>query len=137
VLASLHWRRLKSFPPYLLTERDMNETLTSARPSPDTRTFPPNDKVESAAQAAHQATDRIADRATEQVDKVSGTLHRAVNSAADAATTAAGWASTLPDQAQQAQARLTESASAKVRANPIATVAGAVVIGYLLGRLGR
>jgi ElaB/YqjD/DUF883 family membrane-anchored ribosome-binding protein len=115
----------------------MNETMTPARPFQDTRNFPPNDTVEAAAQAAHQTADRIADKATEQVDKVSGTLHRAVNSAADAANVAAGWASTLPDQAQQAKARFTESASEKVRANPIAAVAGAVALGYLLGRLAR
>ena len=94
-------------------------------------------KVEGAAQAAHQATDKIADKVTTQVDRLSGTAHRAVNSAADAASSAAEWAATLPEQAKQAQARLTESASASIRARPIATVAGALVIGYLLGRLAR
>ena len=94
-------------------------------------------KVEGAAQAVHQATDKIADKATTQVDRLSGTVHRAVNSAADAATSAAEWASTIPEQAKQVQTRLTESACASIRARPIATVAGALVIGYLLGRLAR
>jgi hypothetical protein len=35
------------------------------------------------------------------------------------------------------QAEFVESASASIRARPIATVAGALVIGYLLGRLAR
>jgi hypothetical protein len=98
---------------------------------------PTTAKVEGAAQAAHQATDKIADKATTQVDRISGTVHRAVNSAADAATSAAEWASTIPDQAKQVQTRLTESACASIRARPIATVAGAIIVGYLLGRLAR
>ena len=98
---------------------------------------PAGAKVEGAAQAAHQATDKIADKATAQVDRLSGTVHRAVNSAADATTAAAEWASTASEQAKQVQTRLTESASASIRARPIATVAGALVIGYLLGRLAR
>jgi ElaB/YqjD/DUF883 family membrane-anchored ribosome-binding protein len=94
-------------------------------------------KVESAAAAAHKATDRIADTAAAQVDRLSGTAHRAVNSAADAATSAAQWASTVPQQVQQVQARLTESACASIRAKPLQTVAGALAIGFLLGRLLR
>jgi len=98
---------------------------------------PLSGKVEGVAQAAHQATDKIAEKATVQVDHLRGTAHRAINSAADGATSAAEWASTIPDQAKQVQTRLTESACASIRARPIATVAGALVIGYLLGRLAR
>jgi ElaB/YqjD/DUF883 family membrane-anchored ribosome-binding protein len=98
---------------------------------------PASAQVEDAAQTAHQTTDRIADKATAQVDRLSGTAHRAVNSAADAASSAAEWASAIPKQAKQVQTRLTEAASASIRERPIATVAGALVIGYLLGRLGH
>jgi len=98
---------------------------------------PLSGKVEGVAQTAHQATDKIAEKATVQVDHLRGTAHRAINSAADTATSAAEWASTIPDQAKQVQTRLTESACASIRARPIATVAGALVIGYLLGRLAR
>jgi len=94
-------------------------------------------KVEGVVQAAHQATDKIAEKASAQVDRLSGTAHRAINGAADTATSAAEWASTIPDQAKQVQTRLTESACASIRARPIASVAGALVIGYLLGRLAR
>jgi hypothetical protein len=98
---------------------------------------PVNAKVEGAAQAAHETTDKFADKAVAQVDRVSATMHRAVNSAADAARSAAEWASSVPEQAKEAQARLTEAASASIRARPIATVAGALIVGYLLGRLAR
>ena len=85
-----------------------------------------NAKVDSVAQAAHITTDKIAE----------GT-HRAVDHTADAAKSAAQWASTIPEQAKQVQAHFTEAASASIRARPITTVAGALVIGYLLGRLAR
>ena len=100
-------------------------------------TNPVSAKVDSAAQAAHQTTDKIADQATAQVDRSAEAVHRAVDSAADTAMSAAEWASTIAEQAKQAQTRLTESASASIRARPIATVAGALVVGYLLGRLAR
>jgi len=44
---------------------------------------------------------------------------------------------TLPDQAKEVQTKLTESACASIRARPLASVAGALVVGYLLGRLAR
>jgi hypothetical protein len=94
-------------------------------------------KVEGAAQAAHRTADKIADRATAQVDRSTEAIHRAVDGAADAATSAAEWASTISEQAKAVQTRLTESASATIRARPIATVAGSLFVGYLLGRLAR
>jgi hypothetical protein len=94
-------------------------------------------KVEDAAQPVHRTSDKIADKATAQVDRLSGTAHRAVSSVSDAASSAAEWASAVPDQAKQIPVRLTEAVSASIRARPIATAVGAVVIGYLLGRLGR
>lgn len=93
-------------------------------------------KVEGAAYSAHESVDRVADKATAQLDRLSGSAHNAVNSAADAAASAANWASALPEQAKQAQAKLTDAACSSIRARPIATVAGALVIGYLLGRIG-
>ncbi len=84
--------------------------------------------VDDLAQKAHQATDKIADMATEQVGRLSGTAHRAVNSTADAASSAAQWAASVPTD-------LTEAVSETIRARPIATVAGALCVGYLLGRL--
>ena len=93
--------------------------------------------VEGTAQTAHQTVDKFADTATSQVDRLSGTAHRAVNSAADAATSAAEWASNIPEKASQAQAKITGAACASIRARPLSTVAGALVVGYLLGRLAR
>jgi hypothetical protein len=96
--------------------------------------------IEDAAQAAHQATDAIADKATNQVDRASGAAHRAVNKAADTASSAAEWAAAIPEQAKEVQAQLVQlksGAAASIRARPFATVAGTLVVGYLLGRLAR
>ena len=116
---------------------DRTAAIGGSLTSSGSRANPANSQVEDAAQAAHRATDAIADKATVQVDRLSGTAHRAVNSAADAATSAAQWASAIPEQAKQVQTQLTEAASASIRARPIATIAGALVVGYLLGRLAR
>jgi ElaB/YqjD/DUF883 family membrane-anchored ribosome-binding protein len=115
---------------------DRTTPLGSNRTGSGSGANPASAKVEDVAHAAHQATDRIADKATSQVDRLSGTAHRAVNSAADAASSAAEWASAVPEQAKQVQARLAEAASASIRERPIAVVAGALFIGYLLGRIG-
>jgi len=97
----------------------------------------PGAKLEGAAQTAHQTVDKVADKASASLDKLSGSAHRAVSGATDVANQAADWASNLPSQAKDVQAKLTESACASIRARPLATVAGAVVVGYLLGRLAR
>jgi hypothetical protein len=116
---------------------DRTTPTTSSLGSGSSAANPVIAKVEGAARSAHQATDKLADKAAAGVDHLSGTTHRAINSAADAATSAADWASTIPEEAKQVQTRLTESASASIRARPIATVAGALAVGYLLGRLAR
>lgn len=100
-------------------------------------TTPVNPKIESAAQTAHKVVDTVADKTTAHVDRLSGTAHRAVDKTADAATQASDWASALPDQAMEAKTRLTDAVCSTIRERPIATVAGALVVGYLLGRIGR
>ena len=116
---------------------DRTTPMGGSRTGTGSTANPASAKIEDVAQTAHQTTDRIADKAASQVDRLSGTAHRAVNSAADAASSAAEWASAIPEQAKQVQTRLTEAASASIRERPIAIVAAALVVGYLLGRLGH
>jgi hypothetical protein len=94
------------------------------------------DKIDDAAQMAHQTTERVADKAVTGIDRLSGTTHRAINGAADATLSAADWASTVADQANEMQSRVTEAASASIRERPLTIVAGALVLGYLIGRIG-
>jgi ElaB/YqjD/DUF883 family membrane-anchored ribosome-binding protein len=107
------------------------------RTTPLSTPTPMGPKIENAAQTAHKVVDTVADKTTAQVDRLSGSAHRAVDKTAGAATQAADWASTFPDQALDAKARLTDSVVATIRERPIATVAGALIVGYLLGRVGR
>ncbi|HEV2976631.1 MAG TPA: hypothetical protein VG425_03510 [Casimicrobiaceae bacterium] len=100
-------------------------------------TNPVNSAVEAAAQTAHKTTDKIADNAAVRVDRSAAAVHRAVDVAADAATSTATWASETFEQAQQVKTHFTEAASASIRARPIATVVGVLIVGYLLGRLAR
>jgi ElaB/YqjD/DUF883 family membrane-anchored ribosome-binding protein len=116
----------------------MGGTLASGGTRPNSpNANPVSAKVEDAAKTVHQATDKIADEAAGQVDRLTGTAHRAIDSAADAASSAAEWATSIPEKAKQAQAQLGEAASASIRAHPMATVAGALFVGYLVGRLAR
>ena len=110
----------------------LSSTPSNTNPNPNT-----NPKIENVAQTAHKVVDTVADKTTAQVDRLSGTAHRAVDKTAGAATQAAGWASSLPDQAKEVQTRLTDSVCTSIRARPITTVAGALIVGYLLGRIAR
>lgn len=112
-------------------------SLTGGGSRANPSTNPGSGTVEDVAQAAHRTTDKIVDKTTAQINRLGGAAHRAVDSTAEAASSAAEWASTVPEQAKQARAQLTDAASASIRARPIATVAGALVLGYLLGRLAR
>jgi hypothetical protein len=98
---------------------------------------PAGARIDDAAQTAHQTADRIADKAATGIDRASSTSHRAIDKAADAASSAANWASSAADQASEMQTRLTDAASASIRERPLAIVAGALVIGYLIGRAGH
>ncbi len=90
----------------------MGRSLTGSGNRATPNSNPVGATIEDAAQAAHQTTDKIADKATAQVDRLSGTAHRAVDGAADAASTASEWASGIPEQAKKVQAQLTEGVSA-------------------------
>lgn len=96
-----------------------------------------NANIEGAAFSAHDSVDSVADTAAAQVNRLGGTAHNAVNSAADAASSAANWASDVTDQAKQATASVTKAACSSIRGRPISYVAGALAIGYLLGRIGN
>jgi len=93
--------------------------------------------IENLVQTLHRVVDTDSYKTSAQVDRLSSTAHRAVDKTAGAATQAAGWASSLPDQAKEVQTRLTDSVCTSIRARPITTVAGALIVGYLLGRIAR
>lgn len=111
-----------SSPHGLTTSATVNQVTTAA-------------KVGNAAASAHESIEEVADSALAQVNRLSGSAHQAVNNAADAATAASNWAMDAADQVQQTASNIGDSACASIRARPLATMAGALVIGYLIGRL--
>ena len=62
------------------------------------------------------------DEATAQVDQISDMAHRAVNSAAGAATSAAEWARAFPSN-KQVQTKVTDARAHVDTCQPISTVA--------------
>jgi hypothetical protein len=96
-----------------------------------------NPKIENAAQQAHQTVDRAADKALTGVGKASDSMHRALNTTADTAASAADWATQVPEKARRAQSAMTEAACDAIRSRPLSTVFGALAAGYILGRIAR
>jgi hypothetical protein len=98
-------------------------------------TNPLGSKVDSAARSAHETTDKIADTASGGIERARDSAHRAVDGAASAAQSTASYASSMIDQAKQS--KLLEQTCDSIRARPLVAVVGAVIGGYLLGRLAR
>ena len=104
----------------------MNSMSVAQRPSFD-RT----------ASAAHHVVDTLADQALTGVGKVSGSLHVAVNQAADAVSNAADWAAHVPARMQEKRVKLANTAWATIRARPFVTLGSAIAVGFIIGRLAR
>ena len=91
--------------------------------------------VPNMAERAHQAIDRAADKATPALDRVRTGAHNTIDKVADSAATGVDWATENSKVIARKGSDLTEVACGYVRERPIATVAGAVALGYLIGRL--
>lgn len=96
-----------------------------------------NTKLDAATKGAHEATDRLAEKTASQVDRARDTAHRAVDSAAATAVSATDAAADMVRRADETRLELVASTNSFIRARPLATVAGALVTGYLLGRIAR
>ena len=89
------------------------------------------------ATAAHHVVDALADQALTGVGKVSGSLHIAVNHAADAAIQTADWVAQVPVQVRRKRIKLANAAFATMRARPFLTLGSAIAVGYIIGRMAR
>jgi ElaB/YqjD/DUF883 family membrane-anchored ribosome-binding protein len=96
-----------------------------------------NTKLDAATRGAHEATDRLAEKTAFQVDRARDTAHRAVDSAAATAVSATDATADMLRRADEVRGELVASTNSFIRARPLATVAGALVTGYLLGRIAR
>ena len=93
--------------------------------------------VGAVADRAHQAIDRVAEKATPLIDRASSAAHRSVDQAADAAKPAAEWVSTNGQALAVRSTALTDACSSVVRERPLVAVAGALALGYLVGKMMR
>lgn len=98
---------------------------------------PPNSPVDSIADQARSATDRIADKATDAITAVRTSIHDKVNSVADRANTATQWTSDKIDAVKQAPIDSIAAGAAYIKARPYTAVAVAFAAGYVFGRVGR
>jgi hypothetical protein len=89
------------------------------------------------ARAAHHVVDALADQALTGVGKVSGSLHIAVNHAADTVIQTADWVGRVPVQVRRKRIKLANAAFATMRARPFLTLGSAIAVGYVIGHMAR
>ncbi len=97
-----------------------------------------------ASSSAHAAVDSIAGSADEvarkakpAIDRAASMAHQAVDKAADAAAPTADWLDKQGERLKAAQDRLVDGTTGYVSANPLKSMAVAVVAGLLLSRFFR
>lgn len=93
--------------------------------------------VPDAANRAHQAIDRAAEKAAPALDRVRTGAHDTVDRVADTAASGLGWAAENTKEIARKGNEISEMAVGYVRERPLVAVAGAVALGYLVGRLMR
>jgi ElaB/YqjD/DUF883 family membrane-anchored ribosome-binding protein len=86
---------------------------------------------------AHQAVDRMAEKATPALERASSSAHRTIDKVAEAAAPVADWATENTRQIGVKTSEFAETCNGYIRARPLVSVAGALAIGYLAGRLLR
>ena len=102
-----------------------------------TTAFTGNNPVADAAGRAHQMVDSVAEKAAPAVQTAAIKAHETIDKAASAGTSAADWAKANGTQIAEKSSALAEVCSGYVQARPFVTVAGALAIGYLVGRVMR
>ena len=105
----------------------MNESLTVSS----------NNAVGNAAAGAHDVVDRAAQKAAPAIDRVANAAHRTIDKAAEAATPAAQWVGDQGSKLANTSTDLAEACSTQIRAQPLVAVGGALVLGYIFGKLMR
>ena len=103
------------------------------------QTFPTSSQnsVGNAADLAHQAVDSANAKVAPALERATSAAHRGIDKAADVAAPAAAWVADSGKQLTDKSNELMDVCGSYVRARPLATVAGALVVGYLAGKLMR
>ena len=93
--------------------------------------------VSGITERAHQTVDRMADKATPALERARTNVQDTIDKVADSAAGGVDWAAENTRVIAQKSSELTEVASDYVRERPLVAVAGALALGYLVGRLMR
>lgn len=93
--------------------------------------------VATAAGRAHQMVDDVAQKAAPAVQSATARAHETIDKVASAGNTAAEWATTNGSHLANKSGALAEACTGYVRARPLVSVAGALAIGYFVGRVIR
>jgi ElaB/YqjD/DUF883 family membrane-anchored ribosome-binding protein len=96
-----------------------------------------NNAVTEVADRAHHAVDRATDKAVPALERASTAAHRTIDKAVNAATPAAEWISENGKELANRSTDVVEACSGYVRARPLISLAGALTIGYLAGKMLR
>jgi len=89
------------------------------------------------ADRAHQAVDRAADKATPTLERVRDRAHSTIDKVAESAASGVDWATENSRQIARKGGEYQQVASDYIRERPLVAVAGALALGYLIGRLLR
>ena len=86
---------------------------------------------------AHETVDKAAEQIAPALQRASSAAHDTIDKVANAAEPAADWAAQQKEQLATKSNELAEACSNYVRERPLASVIGALAIGYFAGRLLR
>jgi len=102
-----------------------------------TTTLSGNNSIASAAGRAHQLVDDVADKAAPAVQSATAKAHDTIDTVAGAGKSASDWMSSNGAQLAGKAGAALETCAGQIRARPLLTLAGAMAIGYLAGRVMR
>ncbi|MGE5667429.1 MAG: hypothetical protein ACM338_04470 [Betaproteobacteria bacterium] len=110
--------------------------MSTSTPIPGTSAREPS-SIDVTANRVHRVVDRAAAMAAPVAEQAANTAHSAIDKVADVATPTAAWIADSRVRLATGSRALTETCGKYVRDRPLTTVAGAVAIGYLIGKLTR
>jgi len=97
--------------------------------------------VSNMAERAHQTVDRVADKVADKaapaLERARSGVHTTIDKVADGAACGAEWASENGKALAARSSQMTDACAEYVRARPLVAVAGALALGYLVGRIAR
>jgi ElaB/YqjD/DUF883 family membrane-anchored ribosome-binding protein len=91
--------------------------------------------VDSAADQAHRVVDRAEGKGGACTERAASAAHRTIDNVAKATAPAAQWMSENGKQLATRSTELADTCSNQVRARPFVSVAAALAVGYIVGKL--